>query len=63
MRGNPEPESSKIILHLQPLSIVGRFVTGTGLLVCATEVTTPAEIEQFAAALATALAAAPGAVR
>ncbi len=36
---------------------------GEGLLVCATEVTTPAEIEQFAAALAPALAAVPEAVR
>ncbi|HYN48108.1 MAG TPA: hypothetical protein VER83_04530, partial [Candidatus Nanopelagicales bacterium] len=34
-----------------------------GLLVCATEVTTEAEIEQFAAALAAELAAAPEATR
>jgi hypothetical protein len=34
-----------------------------GLLVCATEVTTPAEIERFAAALAAELAPAPEAVR
>jgi len=36
---------------------------GEGLLVCATEVTTPAEIERFAAALAGELVAAPVAVR
>ena len=37
----------------------GEPVLAEGLLVCATEVTTPAEIERFAAALAAELAVAP----